>query len=129
MTEFLYEKDLRGMQYHILISTRHDRVIDDLAQHFGLDKQRLRRLLIERLDMILLENLPARYEAWQQYGDAEDDVARALGQELLTRYIPLLEDTSLQAIVEETRARIHDQVPFKQAVEKGQERIREVLFL
>jgi hypothetical protein len=125
--EFLYEKDLRGMQFNILVSTRHDLVIGELAARYGLDKQRLRRRLIGELDMILLENMPARYEAWKESGDAGDEVARALGQELLTRYLPLIDRESMQAIVRETKERIRGGIPPDQAVAKGREIIREVL--
>jgi hypothetical protein len=125
--EFLYEKDLRGMQYNILISTRHDRVIGELASRYGLEKQRLRSLLMERFDMILLENIPARYEAWRDTGDEGDGVARALGQDLLTRYLPLIDAESLHAIVTETKAMMRDGAPRERAVSWGMERIREVL--
>lgn len=127
MTEFLYEKDLLGMQYNILVSTRHDRAVEEISRRYGLGKQRLRRLLIERLDMILLENVPARYEVWQRSGDAGDVVARSLGQELLTRYLPLIEAGVMRTITEETREKIRDGAPSEEAITWGRNRIREVL--
>jgi energy-converting hydrogenase A subunit M len=127
MTEFLYEKDLRAMQFNILVSTRHDLVIGELAGRYGLEKQRLRRLLIEKLDMILLENIPARYEAWVRVGDAGDEVARTLGQELLTRYIPLIDAESMQTIMTKTKAMMNNDIPAEQALARGMEEIREAL--
>jgi energy-converting hydrogenase A subunit M len=127
MTEFLYEKDLRSMQYNILISTRHDQVIEEIARQYGLEKQQMRRLLIERLDMILLENIPARYQAWQRDGDAFDPIARSLGQELFTRYLPLIDTGIMGDIVEDAKERIREGVPPERALQRGREWIREVL--
>ena len=128
MVEYLYEKDLRGMQYNILISTRHDWTVTEIARRYGIGKQRLRKLLVERLDMILLENLPARYEAWLARGDPEGAVERRLGQELLTRYIPLLDPAAMQYIVSETKGSMANGLSEDLAVESGIGRVREVLF-
>ncbi len=125
--EFLYEKDLRGMQLNILASTRHDWTVSEVARRYGIDKQRLRRLLMERLDMILLENLPARYEAWLVRGDPGGAVERSLGEELLTRYIPLLDAASMQYIVSETKGYIANGLSEDRAVEAAIEKVREVL--
>ena len=60
MSGYLYEKDLVAMKYAILISTRHDRLVREIAGDLGISPQNLRRYMIERFDMILMENLPAR---------------------------------------------------------------------
>jgi energy-converting hydrogenase A subunit M len=127
MVEFLYEKDLREMQFNILASTRHEWVISELATRYGMRKPEIRRRMIDRMDMILLENLPARYEVWQQQGDTTDDIARALGVELLTLYIPLLEDKQMQDIAEKTRERIARNDAHDEAIAEGLARIREMI--
>ncbi|MDR2855776.1 MAG: hypothetical protein LBV40_06450 [Methanomicrobiales archaeon] len=59
-----YEKDLVAMKYRILISGRHDAVVNDLARMSGVSKQIIRSALIYRADMILLEAIPPRYHAY-----------------------------------------------------------------
>ncbi len=127
MVEYLYEKDLRGMQFNILASTRHEWVINEISARYGVRRPEVRRRMIDRMDMILLENLPARYEVWQQQGDAEDDIARALGVELLTVYIPLLEDNQMQDIAEHTRQRIAESDAYDEAIAEGMAKIREMI--
>ncbi|MDG6256081.1 MAG: DUF1959 domain-containing protein [Methanomicrobiaceae archaeon] len=127
MVEYLYEKDLRGMQFNILASTRHEWVVAELSARYGMRKPEIRRRLIERLDMILLENLPARYEGWLARGDAGDDVDRALGVELLTVYIPLAEDTRMQDIAEYTRERIATDDAHDESIAHALAQIRELI--
>jgi hypothetical protein len=123
--KFLYEKDLRTMQYNILISSRHDRVVSELADRYRLRKQEIRKRMMDTFDMILLENLPARYDVAVKNSEHEDTVARALGEELATRYIPLVDRESMQAIVEETRRRIREGDPVDSAIDMGLIQIRE----
>jgi len=127
MVEYLYEKDLRGMQFNILASTRHEWVIAELSSRYGVRKPEIRSRLIERLDMILLENLPARYEVWLDHGDGEDPIARELGVELLTVYIPLVEDTRMQDIAHDTRVRIVEDGAHDDALAEGLARVREMI--
>jgi hypothetical protein len=125
--EFLYEKDLRSMQYNILVSERHDQVVRDLAGRSGARKQQIQKKMMDSFDMILLENLPARYEVGLEMGDAEDEIARALGRELITRYIPLLGRDTADRIVEETREKILQGMPRESAIHEGLEKIREMI--
>lgn len=125
--EFLYEKDLQSMRYNILVSERHDQVIRDLAGRYGARKQQIRKKMMETFDMILLENLPARYEVGLEMGDPEDAIARALGRELITRYIPLLDCDAADRIVEETREKILQGAPRESAIHEGLETIREMI--
>lgn len=127
MVEYLYEKDLRGMAFNILASTRHEWVIGEIAARYGVRKPEVRRRMIDRMDMILLENLPARYEVWLQQGDADDDIARGLGVELLTVYIPLIEDNQMQDIAENTRERIAENDAYDEAIAEGLAKIREMM--
>jgi hypothetical protein len=59
-----YEKDLALMKYRILISSRHDAIISELARMSGVSKQIIRSALIHRADMMLLEAIPPRYNAY-----------------------------------------------------------------
>jgi energy-converting hydrogenase A subunit M len=127
MVEFLYEKDLRGMQFNILESTRHQWVIAELATRYGVRKPEIRRRMIERMDMILLENLPARYEVWRDQGDGNDPIDRELGVELLTVYIPLVDDARMQNIAQDTRERILENNDPEKAIAEGLARIREMI--
>jgi hypothetical protein len=99
-----HEKDLRLLKYHILTSPRHDRAVRDIAGMLGMGVQPLRRLLIERLDMQYLENLAGRYEQWVARGDQADPLDRALGRELFTRYLPLVDLAGMDRIRAEARA-------------------------
>ena len=63
MSQWIYEQDLISQKYRILIAMRHDRIIRQISAELGICLQDLRKYIIEHCDMILLENLPARYEA------------------------------------------------------------------
>jgi energy-converting hydrogenase A subunit M len=120
--EILYEKDLRAMKFNILTSTRHHRVVQEIAARLGLPVQELRRHLIRRLDMQHLENLPARYDAWAASGDG-DPLERTLAADLLTRSVPLLPPDEVgKVLVEAGRAKDLDA-----ALSLARERIREVI--
>jgi hypothetical protein len=115
------------MQFNILASTRHEWVISEISARYGVRRPEVKRRMIDRMDMILLENLPARYEVWQQQGDRQDDIARSLGVELLTVYIPLLEDNQMQDIAQNTRQRIADSDAYDEAIAEGMAKIREMI--
>ena len=51
MVEYLYERDLRQMKYIIVTSPFHETVIAELAEHYGLGKQLIRRKMIVECDM------------------------------------------------------------------------------
>lgn len=85
---YLYEKDLVAMKYAILISTRHDRLVREIAGDLGISPQNLRRYMIERFDMILMENLPARYEAGKAETGNDAPLADALGRVIHPVYPP-----------------------------------------
>jgi len=127
MTRYLYEKDLVAMKYAILISTRHDRLVREIASDLGMSHQNLRKYLIESFDMILMENLPARYEAGKAEIGNDAPLADALGRALYTRYIPLIERERINGILEQVRAMIADGIPQDEAVAKGKRMIGEEL--
>ncbi|MDD1664440.1 MAG: DUF1959 domain-containing protein [Methanomicrobiales archaeon] len=124
--EILYEKDLRAMKFHILTSTRHHRVVTDLAARLGLPIQEMRRHLILRLDMQHLENLPARYDAWMDSGEG-DTLERALAADLLTRSIPFLPAAATGEILDEARRMVEGGGDPEAALSLGRARLREVI--
>jgi energy-converting hydrogenase A subunit M len=124
MTGYIFEQDLRGMKYAILVSPRHDRTVNEIAEDLGLGVQALRKYLIARLDMILLENLPARYEAGLLRGDPDDPVAKALGRSLFTKYVPLVDSEDMERVYEWVRNAIDLGMPAGDAVSRGKDRIR-----
>jgi len=122
----LYEKDLRPLKYNILTSTKHDATVRAIANRLGVSDAKLRRLLIQRLDMSLLENIETRWEMGLRYADEADPLAKELGCDLFTRYIPLLDQGRMKEIYEETREMAR-KIPFEEAIARGRERIREAI--
>jgi energy-converting hydrogenase A subunit M len=127
MPDFLYEKDLRVMRYNILTSARHNGVATAVAGHYGLKKQEVLRMMMERMDMILLENLPARYDVWQATGDSGDEIGRKLGCELISRYVPLADRQVMDRICSDVKERIRKGTPKDEALSEGLQNIREIL--
>ena len=127
MSGYLYEKDLVSQKYRILVSIRHDQLVREIASELGIPVQELRRYLIEHLDMILLENLPARAEAAGTIRSNNNDVAAALGKEKYTRYIPILPVAAMDLIFHDVNERVRTGTPFAEAVAYGRAQIREAL--
>jgi energy-converting hydrogenase A subunit M len=97
---FLYEKDLRMMKLRILQSPRHAAVVVAIAERYGLSKQETRKILMSRCDMILLENLPARYEeAVRVEEEVHDPDTAALGALVITKAIPLVDRAVMDAAI------------------------------
>ena len=127
MTTYLYEKDLVPQKYRILVAHRHDTLVRKIAPELDIPVQELRRYLIEHLDMILLENLPARAEMADAHADQEDAVARALGREKYTLYLQILPGAAMESIFREVSDRIHAGTTMEDAIAYGRARIREEL--
>jgi len=128
MSGWLYEQDLMVQKYRILIATRHDRILRTIASDLGIGVQELRKTLIERLDMILLENLPARYEAAiaaDQKGD--DPVALVLGRNIFSSGIPLIPESRMDGILRTTKERLDRGTPRPEAIAAGKALIREAI--
>lgn len=126
MTPWLYEQDLDVQKYRILIAAQHDQLIRALASDLGVSVQELRKYMIEHIDMILLENLPARYEA-ARAAEADDPVAQALNRQIITTGIPLVPQYRMDEIFRLTKERIEAGSPVPEAVAAGRAMIREVI--
>jgi energy-converting hydrogenase A subunit M len=127
MSGYLYEKDLTAMKYAILVSTRHDRVVREISGMLRITVQQTRRILIEELDMILLENLPARYQASLDQADSKDPVATALGREILTRAVPILDKDTMEMVIQRVKNLVSGGMAEERAIDAGREMLRRVV--
>ena len=127
MSQWIYEQDLVSQKYRILIAMRHDRIIRQISADLGICLQDLRKYIIEHCDMILLENLPARYEAALVAAGAADPVARAVGRDLYTTYIPLIPADVMENIYRHTEAKVTRGTSFNDAVAEGRAMVREAM--
>jgi energy-converting hydrogenase A subunit M len=127
MTGFMYEKDLSSMKYTILSSTRHDRMVREIAAELDIPQTRLRKLIMERFDMMLLENLPARYDQGKISRGTENPVEKELGAGLYTRAIPLIGSSEMDQITELVRTMIQEGRSEQEAVTAGRKMIRDVI--
>lgn len=127
MTAFMYEKDLSAMKYTILSSTRHDRMVREIAAELDIPQIRLRKLMMDRFDMMLLENLPARYDQGKISRGTENPVEKDLGAGLYTHAIPLISSTEMDRITELVQTLIQEGRPEKEAVTAGRKMIRDVI--
>ncbi|WAC05984.1 MAG: DUF1959 family protein [Methanoregula sp.] len=126
MTRWLHEQDLVAQKYRILIAQQHDHLVHTVASDLGISVQELRKYLIEHIDMILLENLPARYEA-ARAADEGDPVAQGLNRRILSTGIPLVPKHRMDEIFQLTKERIETGSPVSDAVAAGKAMIREVI--
>ena len=129
MSPWIYEQDLISQKYRILIAVRHDRIIRQIAADLGIGLQDLRKYIIEYCDMILLENLPARYEAALLAARDTDPVARAVGRDLYTIYIPLVPEGVMENIYHTTTVKVQSGTPFDDAVAQARALVREAMHL
>ena len=127
MTGFMYEKDLSAMKYTILTSTRHDRMVREVAAELAIPQIRLRKLMMDRFDMMLLENLPARYDQGKISRATENSVEKDLGAGLYTRAIPLISSNEMDRIKEQVQALIREGRSEQEAVTAGRHMIRDVI--
>jgi energy-converting hydrogenase A subunit M len=127
VTTYLFEQDLVTQKYRILVALRHDRLVRQIAEELDIPVQELRKYLIEHLDMIQLENLPARAEMAAAHADQGDAVARILGREKYTVYLRFLSGAAMDAIFNEVNARVLRGTPVDEAIAFGRTQIREAL--
>lgn len=100
MTE-VYERDLYEMKYAILKSPYHKKVITACADLLEIPPMKMRRLLIENLDMMMLESLGARFDSWMNQVDRNEGVRREIGYDLFTRFIPVISQADLDKSLRE----------------------------
>jgi len=98
----IYERDLYGMKFAILNSPYHKRVVTACADMLGIPPMKLRRILIENLDMMMLESLAVRYDSWRERGDKEGGIRREIGYELFTTYIPIISPDVMEEAMQES---------------------------
>ena len=127
MTTYLYEKDLVPQKYRILVADRHDVLVRKLALELDIPVQELRRFLIEHLDMMLLENLPARAEMADAYADQDDPVSRALGREKFSQYLQIIPPATMESIFQVVCDQVHTGIPMETALAYSMEKMREEL--
>lgn len=87
--DLIYERNLQPMKLAILKGTRQDRAVTALAARLGMNRQRMRKILINGCDMMILENLGPRLEAADRAATG-DSVADALSLPHLTAATGLL---------------------------------------
>ncbi|MFH0966886.1 MAG: hypothetical protein V1862_04295 [Methanobacteriota archaeon] len=89
MIDLVYERDLTAMKFAILKGVYHAKIVLMMAEDLNIQPNQLRKHLIKTLDMITLESIAPRYDAAQT--DYEhDEIRKALGYELYTRFIPII---------------------------------------
>ena len=128
MTRFIFEKDLSAMKYTILTSTRHDRMVREIAAELDIPQIRLRKWMMDRFDMMLLENLPARYEQGKISRENENSIEKDLGAGLFTRAVPLLSSSEMDQITGQVQTLIREGRSDEEAVKAGRKMIRDVIF-
>lgn len=127
MINYIYEKDLFGMKYKIISSPFHEKTIAQIADCLDMNVQEFRKILIERLDMSFLENIPARYNSWKIMSLKEEDpVTSGLCITLFSEYIPVLAHEDVLIIKEKVDSLIKSGIPEDEAVLKGKILIREI---
>ena len=117
----IYERDLYGMKFAILKSPYHKKVVTACADLLGIPPMKLRRLLIENLDMMMLESLAVRYDSWRERGDKEGGIRREIGYELFTAYIPIISPDVMEEAMQESTNNNSN-------AEKGKELLRARVF-
>jgi energy-converting hydrogenase A subunit M len=127
VTTYLYEKDLVPQKYRILVARRHDTLVRKIAAELDIPVQELRRYLIENLDMMLLENLPARAEMADAHADQDDPVARALGREKYTLYLQIISRAAMESIFHAVSDHVRGGTTMEDAIAYGRQKIREEL--
>ncbi len=61
--KLIYERDLTPMKLTSLSGVRQNAVTVELAKRLGISRQQMRKILIEKCDLMTLENLGPRYDA------------------------------------------------------------------
>ena len=89
MTDLVYERNLTSMKFAILKGVYHAKLVLMMAEDLNIQPHQLRKHLIETLDMITLESIAPRYDVAKTCIEP-DEIKKALGYDLYTRYIPII---------------------------------------
>lgn len=127
MSGYLYQNDLSSMKLAILASTRHDRMVREIAAELGIPQIRLRKRMMDRFDMLLLENLPARYEQGRLDREQAPRPDRELGAGIYTRAVPLITEHDMEDIAGKVRIMIAEGISLQDAVDAGRAMMRELI--
>ncbi len=127
MKKLVYERDLNQMKFSILTSAHHREAVEAIARHLGIPLQRLRRILIERLDMMSLEALAIRYETWTKEGDLKKPLHKAIGYDFYTIYIPLIPREEMEQAVRVAESELDRGLSLSEAARTAREFLREHL--
>jgi hypothetical protein len=127
MSGYIFERDLSSLKYAILASTRHDRMVREIADELGIPQLRLRRYIMERFDMLLMENLPARYEEGKRRTAETPLPERDLRAHLYSHAVPLIDEEVMDRIVSRVKRMMENGTPEKEAVSAGRTLIREAI--
>ncbi|MDD1707322.1 MAG: DUF1959 domain-containing protein [Methanoregulaceae archaeon] len=127
MNGYLYEQDLSSMKYAILASNRHDRMVREIADDLGIPQLKLRRYMMDRFDMLLMENLPARYEQGKVLTSDHPVPDRDLRTVLYSHAVPLISEEKMDWILARVKKMIGDESSEEEAVAAGKRMIREAI--
>ncbi|HJJ30480.1 MAG TPA: DUF1959 family protein [Methanocorpusculum sp.] len=87
--KLVYERDLTPMKLTSLNGVHQNEVTVSLAKRLGISRQRMRKILIGRCDLMTLENLGPRYNAAEILATS-DEIGNALSLPHLTSATGLL---------------------------------------
>ncbi|PKL59006.1 MAG: hypothetical protein CVV33_09870, partial [Methanomicrobiales archaeon HGW-Methanomicrobiales-4] len=107
MIDLVYERDLTSMKFAILKGVYHAKVVIMIAEDLNIQPNQLRKHLIKNLDMITLESIAPRYDTAHTY-DEPDEIRRALGYELYTRFIPIIPKSVMDEACMRAKTMIQD---------------------
>jgi energy-converting hydrogenase A subunit M len=98
----IYERDLSVMKYAILTSPYHKRVVSECAGMLEIPPMMMRRILIDKLDMMMLESIGARFESWINNANGKEGFTIRSGSLLFGTYIPVILEERMKQIAEQT---------------------------
>jgi len=128
MTTLAYERDLTAMKFAILKGVYHARVVLAMAEDLRIQPHQLRKHLISTLDMITLESLAPRYDTALKC-DEPDEIKKALGYELYTRFIPIIPEEIMNEACIRAKKQILDGFYEPDAITAAKQYIAEEIFL
>ena len=127
MTDFIYEKDLTNMKLNILTCPFQRRVVSELSDKYGVSHPKFMKVLMEKLDMSFLENLPSRYGSWKSE-TCESGLEFGIGADLFSHYIPLIDEKDAAAVIKRTMKEIESGKSREEAISEGKREISGMIF-